>query len=468
MTKKLDILRQLDCFFNPQSVAVIGASRTPSKFGHIILKNFVRGSFQGKIYPVNPNTDSILGIEVYPSVKKIPEKVDLAVIVTPAKTVPKILDECAEAGVRCVVIISAGFSEIGKQGQKLEEQCRKIIKNKKIRVVGPNCIGVYDTLSGVDTFFLPKARLGRPKKGEITFISQSGAVGSTILDWLSEEKIGISKFVSYGNAIDINETDLLEYFAEDEKTKVIAMYLEGIKSSGEEFIKIAKKTVKKKPLIVLKSGKTERGIAAVASHTGSLAGVAKIYSGAFKQSGIIEANNWEELFDFARALSTQPLPEGDNLAIVTDGGGFGVLATDEAERENIKLKEPSKGMRTILRKKMPAYVSLYNPIDLTGDATAERYAITISEAMKEFDGIMAITLFQLPTIGKDLVEEIIELSKKYNKPILCCATGGDFTKRMIKKLEEGSIPVYPTPERAVRAFNAMVKYSSIKKNSNKK
>jgi len=452
----------LKSLFEPKSVAVIGASHTPSKFGHIILKNFVRGSFNGKIYPVNPDTEPILGLKVYPSVKKIPEKVDLVVIVTPAKTVPKILKECTEAGVKSAIIISAGFSEIGKRGKKLEEECKRTIKNKKIRVVGPNCIGVYDTSSGVDTFFLPKTRLGRPPGGEIAFISQSGAVGSTILDWLSEEKIGISKFVSYGNAIDVNETDLLGYFAEDEKTKVIVMYLEGIRSAGRKFMEMAKKIVKKKPLIVLKAGKTERGTAAVANHTGSLAGEARIYSAAFRQSGAIEANNWEELFDFARALSMQPLPKGNKLAIITDGGGFGVLATDEAERQNIELKEPSKRMKRALRGKMPTYVSLYNPIDLTGDATAERYAITISEAMKEFDGVMAITLFQVPTIGKELADTIIELSKKHDKPILCCATGGDFTKRIVKKFEEGGIPVYPSPERTIRAFVAMVKYSSIK------
>jgi len=459
ITRSGEHLECLDCFFRPKSVAVIGASHVQGKFGQIIFENFIREGFTGKVYPVNPNTEPIMSREVYASVEKLPEKVDLAVVVTPAGTVPKILAECANAGIKSIIIISSGFSEIGRTGKELEDKCKKIIEKHRLCVIGPNCLGVYDSSSKVDTLFLSRSRLGRPKEGNIALISQSGAVGSAMLDWLSEQGTGISKFVSYGNAAGVNESDLLEYLANDENTKVIVSYIEGIKSDGKEFIEIAKKVTKKKPIIILKAGKTKKGTEAVASHTGSLAGSAKIYSAAFKQSGIIEAESWTELFDLAQAFASQPLPNDNKLLIVTDGGGFGVLATDESERRGLELKEPSKRMKANLKKKMPNYVSLHNPIDLTGDATAERYEIALEEGLKEFDGVVVITLFQVPTLDDKVVSIISNLSKKYKKPVLCCAAGGDYTNKAVKKMEESGIPTYLTPESAVRAFDAMLKYS---------
>jgi len=446
-------------FFSPQSVAIIGASHTPGKLGSVIFENFVKG-FGGRVYPVNVDPTPILGREVFPSIKQIPEKIDLAVIAIPSLAVPKVLKECVEKKIESVIIISAGFSEIGKEGKELEEKCKKIIKGKKTRVIGPNVIGIYDSSTNVDTLFLSRERMGRPKQGSISFISQSGAVGSTILDWLSEEKIGISKFISYGNAMDVNETDLIEFLAKDEKTKVIVVYLEGIKSEGKKFIETVKRVTKKKPVIILKSGKTEKGARAVASHTGSLAGSAKIYSSVFKQTGVIEANSWEELFDFARAFS-QPLPKNNRVAIITDGGGFGVLATDECERQNLQLAEPSEKLKNSLKKRFPPYVILHNPIDLTGDATAERYRVAMEECLSsnEYDGIIAITLFQVPTLEEKITDILIEM-KKFKKPILCCATGGRFTRRLTEILESNGLSVYPSPERAVRSFNSLVKYAN--------
>jgi acetyl coenzyme A synthetase (ADP forming)-like protein len=449
----------MESFFNPKSVAVIGASRTPNKLGYVIFENFIKG-FGGKVYPVNVDTTPISGREVFPSVKKIPDKIDLAVIVIPAAAVPKVLKECVEKKVGSIVIISAGFAEIGKEGKMLEEKCKKIIKGSKTRVLGPNVIGVYDSSTNVDTLFLSRERMGRPKQGSISFISQSGAVGSTILDWLSEEKIGITKFISYGNAMDVNESDLIEFLGRDEKTKVIVVYLEGIKSEGKKFIETLKRVTKIKPVIILKSGKTDKGIKAVASHTGSLAGSAKIYSSVFKQAGVIEANSWEELFDFARAFS-QPVPKKNRVVIITDGGGFGVLATDECERQKLQLSEPSEKLKSSLKNKFPPYIILHNPIDLTGDATAERYRIAMEECLRsgEYDGVIAITLFQVPTLEEKITEILIEM-KKFKKPIICCATGGRFTKRLSDILEGNSIPVYSAPERAVRAFNSLVKYAT--------
>jgi len=337
---------------------------------------------------------------------------------------------------------------------------RKTIKGSRTRVLGPNVIGIYDSSTNVDTLFLSRERMGRPKQGSISFISQSGAVGSTILDWLSEEKIGISKFISYGNAMDLNETDLIDFLGKDVKTKVIVVYLEGIKSEGKKFIETLKRVTKIKPVIILKSGKTEKGSKAVISHTGSLAGSAKIYSSVFKQTGVIEASSWEELFDFARAFS-QPAPKNNRVVIITDGGGFGVLATDECERQKLQLSEPSEKLKNSLKSKFPNYVILHNPIDLTGDATAERYRIALEECLRssEYDGVIAIILFQVPTLEERITDILAEM-KKFNKPILCCATGGRFTRRLSEILESKGIPVYPSPERAVKAFNSLVKYSN--------
>jgi acetyl coenzyme A synthetase (ADP forming)-like protein len=447
-------------FFSPQSVAIIGANHMPGKIGYTIVENFVRSKFPEKIYPINPDTTPILGLEVFSSIKNIKEKIDLAIIAVPAAVVPKVLKECVDKKIESVVIISSGFSETGEQGKKLEEQCKKIIFKKKTRVIGPNCIGTFDSFIGFDMLFLSRDRMKRPSQGNIAFISQSGAVGSTILDWLSEEKIGISKFVSYGNGMDVNETGLLEFLGEDEKTKIVVMYLEGIKSDGKKFIETMKKISKRKPVIILKAGKTEKGTKAVVSHTGSLAGSAKIYSSVFKQTGAIEAENWEELFDFAKAFSTQPLPKSSKLAIITDGGGFGVLATDECERQKLQLPEPGKALKAKLQKQFPPYVILHNPIDLTGDATAERYKITLEECLrsKEYDGALVISLFQIPTLEEKIVNFLVEM-KKFNKPILCCAVGSKFTRRLSEKLEANGLPVYPTPERAVKSFAVLANYS---------
>ncbi len=460
MSEKYSNFMTLDYFFNPKTVAIIGASHNPGKIGYAVLENFVKGGYQGKIFPINPDNTPIFDLPVYKSLREAPAKIELAVIAVPAKFVPKVLKECVEENVKAVIIISAGFSEIGEEGKKLEDQLRKIISKKNIRVLGPNVVGVYDSSSKLDTLFLSQERLQRPKEGNISFITQSGAVGSTVIDWLADEGVGISKFISYGNALDVNETDLLEYLSQDEKTKVIIAYIEGIRAQGKKFLETMKKIAHKKPIVVLKAGKTERGTKAVASHTGSLAGSAKIYSAVFKQAGIIEAMSWEELFDYSKALSMQPLPLGDNLLIITNGGGFGVLATDEAERLNLELKELSTKLKTDLGKVLPNYVSLANPMDLVGDSTSDRYRIAIEHAVKEFDGLVVITLFQVPTLEENIVDVVID-AKKYGKPILCCATGGKFTQRLSERLELSGVPVYPTPERAVKAFAAISKYSKI-------
>ncbi len=456
----------LDPFFNPKTVAIIGASRDEGKLGHIVLSNFVNGSFneRGKTIPINPNTDVILGKRSFKSILDVKEKIDLAVVVVPGKLVPSVLKECVQKNIGNVIVISAGFSELGtEEGKKLESECLDTIKGAKTRVIGPNCLGVYDANSQVDTLFLSKERCGRPPSGDISFISQSGAVGSTILDWFSMEGIGIAKFISYGNAMDVDDSDLIEYLGNDKKTKVVMVYIEGIEASGQKFMDICKKVTRKKPIVLLKSGKTNKGSKAASSHTGSLAGSGRIYSTAFRQSNIIEAGTWEELLDFSVAFATQPLPKGKRIAVITDGGGFGVLATDEVERQNLEMPEPSEKLRNILKKSMPSYVSLHNPFDLTGDADANRYKTAIEECMKsdEYDGIIAITLFQVPTLGNEIINYLIDIKKRSKKPLLLCAAGGNFTKNLSNELISNGIPVYTTPERAVKTMKALVSYGKV-------
>mgnify|MGYP001571991773 CR=1 FL=1 len=441
-------------FFSPESVAVIGASRHPGKIGHEILWNFARGFYEGKTFPINPHSERILELKTYKSVLDVPDKVDLAVVAVPAEGVAAVVKECTKKKIPAVVVISGGFAEVGEEGRVRELEIKKIIKGTATKVIGPNCVGVFDSKTQVDTLFLSRSRLLRPKKGNIAFVSQSGAVGTTIMDYLAANGLGLSKFISYGNQVDVDETDLLEFLGKDSDTKVIAAYIEGLKD-GKKFLDVVKKL--EKPLIILKAGKTAQGSQAFLSHTVALAGSAEIYSGAFKQVGAIEAENWEELFDFAKAFSMQPIPRGNKIAVVTDGGGFGVLATDAAEKNNLVLPEPS---RKLLQKfkDFPAHASLKNPIDLTGDADVERYKLAVESclASDEFDVVLVIALFQVPALSASVDDVLIELSRKYNKTIVACAAGSHYTQQLARKLEENGIPVYPTPERAVGALRAML------------
>ena len=448
-------------FFNPKSVAIVGASNKPGKVGYVIAENFSK-DYNGNVFFVNSKPNPIFGKIPYSSISKIKDSIDLVIISVPAKFVPQIVEECVNKKVPSIVIITAGFSEIGLEGKKLEDKIKKIISGTNTRIIGPNVVGVYNPSTNVDTVFLPKDRMKRTKKGNIAFISQSGAVASTIIDWLAEEGIGISKFVSYGNAIDINESDLLEYLGNDKETKVIAVYMEGIKSSGKKFIETLNKVSKKKPIIFLKSGKTKSGSIAASSHTGSLAGSSKIYSTVFNQFGGIEALDWEELIDFIKAFSLQPLPKGNNLLIITNGGGFGVLAADEAERQNLNLKPLSKSTIMKIKNKIRPNASLRNPVDLTADSDASMYNIVFNNSISNYDGAIIITLFQVPTLDESIIKIILDM-KKSGKPVLCCASGGKFTSKISKIIEGKGIPVYPTPRRAVSSFGTMVRYMKKKK-----
>jgi len=443
----------LDPFFHAKSIAVIGASREPGKVGNTILKQLMGRGF--KLYPINPNSDKILGLKSYASVLQIPATVELAVIATPGATVPTILDQCGKKGITHVVIISAGFKEIGNL--KLEKDLQDKLKGNKITCIGPNCLGIYDAHTKLDMLFLPKERLRRPKAGTISFISQSGATGSAVLDLAAYENYGFAKFISYGNAANVDESDLLEYLAEDPDTKVICMYVEGMKN-GKKFMKVAKKC--KKPIIVIKGGVTEAGSKAAKSHTGSLAGSADVYFGAFKQANVITAHKMEELFEFAKLLEKINVRAmGERVQIITNGGGYGILVADSIEHYGLKLAKPGKPIK-LLQKEFPSTVVLHNPIDVLGDATNQRYELVINAALKDTnnDSIVLVILTQTPRIDENLVNIVKKAYKKAHKPVVLVTTGSEYAIKLKKAFEEAGLPCFTFPENAVRALAAYTHY----------
>jgi acetyl coenzyme A synthetase (ADP forming)-like protein len=456
----------LEPFFKPKTVAVVGVSRQPRKFGHVIFKNFIDSQFEGKVFPVNPKAESILGEKAYSSVTEVPGELDLAVIAVPAFSVPSVVDDCISKRVKAAVIISGGFKEIGEEGAKLEQKIKEQIAGQNLRIIGPNCIGVFDPTSHVDTLFLPTYKLRRPKRGPIAFVSQSGAFGAAILDWAASEEIGISKFVSIGNKVDVDEVDLLNYLSDDPLTKCITLYVESI-SKGREFLDAASKVLGNKPIVVLKGGLTKAGAQAALSHTGSLAGSAKVYEGAFKGAGIIQAFTVDELFDYARALAYQPVPKGqENIAIVTNGGGFGVISSDEASRSGLKLAEFTSDTISKVKTSLPAYAIPHNPLDLVGDADVQRYRVALDAVSSDpnVGVILVIVLLQTSFIESDVVDAISEANVASGKPVIVCTIGGEFTQILSKMLENDRIPAYPTPERAVKAINALTRYKKSLEN----
>ena len=450
-------VKNLDAVFNPQSIAVVGASREPNKIGHVIVKNFVDGGFAGKVYPINPSAGEILGLRSYRSVLEIKEKVDSAVIAVPAAAVPEVLEECGKKGIKGVVLITSGFSEVGKAEE--ERRIADIANKYGMALIGPNCMGVITPASRVDSVFLPIYKLGRPRVGGISFISQSGAVGGCIVDLAARAGIGMSKFVSYGNAAVIDECDLLQYLALDKGTDIIVAYLEGVKD-GRKFLEVARKITRRKPVVVLKAGKSTEGAAAAQSHTGSLAGAAEAYKAAFRQASIIEAQTLDQLFDFAKIFD-QVLPCGGRVGIITNGGGMGVLATDSLEEEGLALAGLSDETKKAMREALPPYVNVRNPLDISGDADSHRYELALNAMMKDgnVDIILLIILFQTAGIDSSVVNIAIRASDQRKKPIIAVCTGGEYTEMHKRILESYGIPTYASPSSAMRAISRFLKYS---------
>ncbi len=445
----------LDGFFKPSAVAVIGASREEGKVGFSIVDNLVKGGFPGSIYPVNPKASEVRGLQCYPDLNAVPDGVELAVLVIPPKACIGTLEACAARGIRYVIIISAGFKEVGGDGAEIEKALRKRVRELGIRVVGPNCLGVIDTKSRLNATFAA----GMPPVGEIAFLSQSGALCTAILDWAIGNNVGFSKFISLGNKADTSEVDFIQALAADPETRVIIGYIEGV-DNGQQFMQAARAASKVKPLIIVKSGGTAAGARAASSHTGTLAGSEKAFSAAFRQSGVIRAESIEELFNFARAFASQPLPQGPRLCIVTNAGGPGIIAADAVERSMVKMATLSPETIERLRAALPPVAALYNPVDVIGDAKEDRYqaALDAVAADPNVDGVLALTTPQAMTENDKFAEVVGQTAKRTGKPFFTAFMGEASLEKARVILRNYGIPQYPYPEPAVKTFEAMVRY----------
>ncbi|MBN1170004.1 CoA-binding protein [Candidatus Micrarchaeota archaeon] len=456
------MVKRLDRIFYPKSVAIVGATPTTNKIGNVVLKNFVEGMFDGEIYPVNPKYDEILGRRCYPQISKIAGKIDCAVLATPADTIPEIMNECAKKKVGGIVMITSGFEESGRTD--IAEKIREIAVKNNMPVVGPNCLGVFNPYSKIDSIFLPMYKLERPRAGNIAFITQSGAVGSTIIDLAAYYGVGISKFISYGNATVLDESDYLEYVMNDKETKVIILYIEGVKD-GRKFLEIMKKVNKKKPIIVLKGGQGRGGQAAAKSHTGNIAGSYMAYNAAFKQAKVIEADGLYELFDIVKIFN-QPKPKGDGIGIITNGGGLGIITTDFVEKENLHLAEFSESTKKEIAKILPPYGNVGNPLDLVADSGVDSYkkAIEIMMNADEINVLIIVVLLQTPPMDERIIHVLTKASDDRRKPIATISVGGAYTEAYRKILERNGVPSYSSPTAAVKAVERFVTYSKyIKK-----
>lgn len=444
----------MDDFFFPRSIAVIGASRESGKVGYSVLKNLMDANYDGELVPVNPNADEVLGLKAYPKVKKV----DLAVIVVPASIVPSVLEDSARVGVKASIIISAGFRESGPQGAILETQIREIAKEHSIRIIGPNCLGLISTGANMNASFASEY----PSKGNISLISQSGAICTSFLDWAANESLGFDKLVSVGNKADVAEAELLEYIAHDPSTNVVALYVEGI-DNGREFMRVAKAVSRTTPLVVLKAGRTDMGAKAASSHTGALAGSDAAYDAAFKQSGIIRVNSIDELFDAANAFSRCPIPKSSGMAIITNAGGLGVLASDAAVEYNVPLVNFTKETIIALRGALTRESNIYNPVDILGDAKPQRYVDTLKTVLADQNVGLVIVLLtpQAMTEPEETAALLNKLALKASKPILTSFLGGKELTKSRDKLKQGKTANFTSPETAVRAASNLIRFREI-------
>lgn len=445
----------LEMFFNPRAVAVIGASESPNKIGHQVLANLIRSGYRGEIYPINPNATEILGKTCYKSVLEIPGVLDLVVIVVPTRFVASVLEEAGQKGAKGAVVITAGFREAGGEGPQREKELLEIANRYGMRIIGPNCLGFINTWTPIDTSFAVEAT----GPGTIAFCSQSGALGTAVLDYALAGDINLSGFVSLGNKADVDEVDLLNAWREDEHTRVILAYIEGLRD-GPAFMRAARETVRVKPVIAVKSGRTASGSKAVSSHTGSLAGADAAYDAAFKQAGVFRANSVQELFDYAIAFASQPTLKGNRIAIVTNAGGPGVMATDALEDQGLVLAPLTPETEAALATGLPAAASTHNPVDVLGDAPKSRYAFALDLVLKDpnVDGVLVILTPQSNTEVVATAEALIAVSKNADKPILACWMGGKVSSAGADLFARNGVPNYPFPERAVAALGAMCQY----------
>ncbi|MCB2182786.1 MAG: acetate--CoA ligase family protein [Desulfobulbaceae bacterium] len=448
----------LETLFSPKSVAVIGASSSPSKVGHVILSNLIKGGFQGPIVPVNPSVDEILGARCYSSIKEYGDQVELSVIVRPRQYAEEAVRDSLAAGCRTIILISSGFKEAGEEGFAIEEKITSLCKSRGVRLLGPNCLGVINTEGKINASFAGDM----PYKGGISIISQSGAICAAMLDQAATHHLGLAKMVSMGNKADISEVDLLRFLARDKQTKVVAGYLEDIKS-GDDFVKAAEEASTSKPVIILKAGTTAAGLKAAASHTGVLAGTDTAYGAAFMRSGVIRADTFQDLFDYASAFSLQPLPKGKKVLIITNAGGPGTLVADAVEKAGLEVAVLDRNISSALREKLPEVASTGNPIDVLGDADPERYAEAIRAAQND-DSVDSVIVILTPQAMTRPAETALAIAAQINgeKPVFASFMGGEGVMPGRAELSEAGLPDYDSPERAVAAIKAMYEYSAWK------
>ena len=450
----------LDAIFAPKSVAVIGATEREGSVGRTIVWNLLSSTFGGVIFPINPKRPSILGIKAYPSISEVPDQVDLAVIVTPAPTVPAIISECVDMGVRGAIIISAGFKETGPEGIELERQVMVEARRGNMRIIGPNCLGVMSPISGLNATFA--ATMARP--GNVGFISQSGALCTAVLDWSFRENVGFSSFVSIGSMLDVGWGDLINYLGNDPRTKSIVIYMETI-GDARSFMSAAREVALTKPIIVIKPGRTDEAAQAAASHTGSLTGSDEVLGAAFRRCGVLRVESIDDLFNMAEVLAKQPRPQGPNLTIITNAGGPGVLATDELVTGRGKLAPISDETMAKLNEILPSHWSHNNPIDVLGDAGSDRYkdVIDVIAQDPESDGLLVILTPQAMTAPTQTAQVIKQMYTQSDyprsKPILASWMGGADITGGEAILNQANIPTFPYPDTAARVFNYMWRYN---------
>jgi acetyl coenzyme A synthetase (ADP forming)-like protein len=441
--------------FEPSCIAIIGAAREETKIGHIVLKNLINSGFSGKLVPINPKAVDVLGLKCFGSILEVPETVDLAVICIPNEYVPKVVDDCGKKGLKAVIIISAGFKEMGKEGAELEREVAEIRQRYDMRILGPNCLGVINTHVKMNATFTRNY----PRSGSIAITSQSGAICSTLLDWSSEVKVGFSKFISVGNKVDIDEADLLEYLRDDPYTKVIGLYIEGTER-GVNFMKQASLTSMSKPVIVLKSGRTSSGAKAASSHTGALSGSDKVYEAALSQSGTIRVTSLEELFDLLLIFSSIPSITSGGVAIVTNAGGLGVLAADSCGDYGLNMVTFAPETVQKLKSNLPEEANLYNPVDVIGDADAARYEFAIRTVMDD-PNVSSVLVLLAPTDRVDITSVanlLASFADRPIKPMIATFVGGKDAMKGVQILRQAGIPHYESPDRSVRALSAMMEY----------
>lgn len=447
----------LDKIFNPASIAIIGASNDEGSVGYILMKNLTELGYKGKVFPVNIHKPDVLGIKAYLSVEDIPEIVDLAIIATPAKTVPDVVEQCGKIGIAGIIIISAGFKETGAEGKLLEKRILEIKKKYALQILGPNCLGIIRPDINLNATFIDKTI----KPSSIAFISQSGALGSAILDIATHDNIGFSNFVSVGSMIDVDFGDLIDYFGKDPKTKSILMYIEGI-TNARKFISAARHFARTKPIIVIKAGRFAESAKAAVSHTGALTGEDMVYDAAFKRAGIVRVEEIEDLFNCAEALGKQPLPRGPNLAIVTNAGGPGVMTADSIIAKGGKLAKLSPATIETLDKILPPYWSKSNPIDILGDAKADRYMAAVEACFRDenVDGILIIYTPQGGSVPTEIAKNIVNMCEKigFCKTYLTSFMGYENVEEANSIFNQNGIPTYSTPEQAVATFMYMYQY----------